>query len=95
MRTFLRIVALWVVLLTSVQFAECAKGCDCAFGPTTSSVAGPAGADQDGCLCCSQCLGSKELLVVLPDSMMEPVAPLLSIDIPLAPPSSVDRPPRS
>jgi hypothetical protein len=88
-------VALLVVLLTSAQFVECARGCDCAFGPTTSSVAKPAGADQDGCLCCSQCLGSKELVVTLPDSLMEPVPPLLSIDIPLAPPPSIDRPPRS
>ncbi len=94
-RTFLRLIAILVVSLTAAQFVECARGCDCTVATSTSSVASRASADQDGCLCCSQCLGARELVVFLPDSLVESVAPPSPLEFPVAPSLTVYRPPRS
>ncbi len=94
-RTFLRLIAMLVVSLTAAQFVECATGCDCSLTTGASSVASRASADKDGCLCCSQCLGAREPLVFLPDSLVESVAPPSPRDVPVAPSLNVYRPPRS
>ena len=95
MRTFLRLIALLVVSLTATQFVECARGCDCSLAPASSSMMSRASADQDGCLCCSQCLGARESAVVLPTSLVEPLAPPSPLEVPVAPSLAVYRPPRS